>query len=75
MPFSKYFQDDPPPADRNSASALQFQLPAFIHSGAPTLAPGGGAEVLTFNPAWFANNNSSGTGHYSPYAISFPMSA
>ncbi|KAG6876443.1 hypothetical protein C0992_012943 [Termitomyces sp. T32_za158] len=55
MPFSKYFQDDSPPGDRQSAGALQFQLPAFIHAGPPMLAPGGGAEVLTFDPAWYAN--------------------
>ncbi|KAG6899868.1 hypothetical protein C0993_006021 [Termitomyces sp. T159_Od127] len=68
MPFSKYFQDDLPPADGHAASALQFQLPAFIHSGAPTLAQGGGAEVLTFNPAWFANPS---TGYCPPYAPHF----
>ncbi|KAG5720874.1 White collar 1 protein [Termitomyces sp. T112] len=63
MPFSKYFQDDPPPAAHHNPHGLQFQLPSFFHTGAPTLAPGGGAEVLTFNPTWFANNNSSSNGY------------
>ncbi|KAG6859835.1 hypothetical protein C0995_003183, partial [Termitomyces sp. Mi166 len=69
MPFSKYFQDDPPPAGHAANDALQFQIPSFIHSGPPTLALGGGAEVLTFSSTWFANNNNSSgncNGYYSP---------
>ncbi|KAG6818674.1 hypothetical protein H0H93_002899, partial [Arthromyces matolae] len=46
-------------------------LPSFI----PTLAQGGGAEVLPFNSTWFVNNNNaSSNGYYSPTdSIPFPM--
>jgi hypothetical protein len=44
--------------------ALQFQMPQFMLDGPPTLAPGGGAEVLpagfvsskSLASAWIANN-------------------
>ncbi|KAL0959515.1 hypothetical protein HGRIS_011225 [Hohenbuehelia grisea] len=56
-----------PPMNSFSApfsSTLQFQIPQFMYNGAPTLAPGGGAEVLPVgmlsNPemttSWMANN-------------------
>lgn len=32
-------------------SPLQFQLPYFMAFGSPTVAPGGGAEVLPFSQA------------------------
>jgi hypothetical protein len=35
--------------------ALQFQMPQFMLDGPPTLAPGGGAEVL---PAGFGSSKS-----------------
>jgi hypothetical protein len=35
--------------------ALQFQMPQFMLDGPPTLAPGGGAEVL---PAGFVSSKS-----------------
>ncbi|PPQ82794.1 hypothetical protein CVT25_009283 [Psilocybe cyanescens] len=36
---------------------IQFQLPQFVYSSAPTLVPGGGAEVIPLtNPEWFVNN-------------------
>lgn len=43
---------------------VAFQIPSFVYSAAPTLAPGGGAEVLPVsllsdNPlaqTWFSNN-------------------
>lgn len=45
------------------SNAVQLQIPQFIYGGAPTLAPGGGAEVLPaamFNQdstsSWFINN-------------------
>ncbi|KAG6852676.1 hypothetical protein C0991_009999 [Blastosporella zonata] len=62
MPFSKYFADDPPPEQQQQqqqqfrGNELQFQLPAFMQQGVPTLAHGGGAEVLPFNSTWFTNN-------------------
>jgi len=40
---------DPPP--------LQLQIPQFLYNTAPTLVPGGGAEVIPLtNPSWFAHN-------------------
>lgn len=33
---------------------LQLQIPQFIYNIAPTLVPGGGAEII--HPTWFANN-------------------
>ena len=46
------------------SNSVQFQIPQFMLNGPPTLAPGGGAEVLTagmFNAggmgtSWFTNN-------------------
>ncbi|PFH49425.1 hypothetical protein AMATHDRAFT_116853, partial [Amanita thiersii Skay4041] len=44
---------------------VQFQIPQFMYTGPPTLAPGGGAEVLppgmfsqadTLTVSWFTNN-------------------
>ncbi|KAF8956259.1 hypothetical protein BDZ97DRAFT_1671871, partial [Flammula alnicola] len=36
---------------------LQLQIPHFVYSTAPTLVPGGGAEVIPVaNASWFANN-------------------
>jgi hypothetical protein len=43
---------DPPFA---ATPALQFQMPQFMLDGPPTLAPGGGAEVL---PAGFVSSKS-----------------
>ncbi|KAG6914901.1 hypothetical protein DXG01_014640 [Tephrocybe rancida] len=87
MPFSKYFTipDNPPSSKHGSLTAaagiaegggLQFQLPAFMQTGPPTLAQGGGAEVLPFNSTWFANN-SGGSFFPSPTPapqLSFPLS-
>jgi hypothetical protein len=76
MPFDRYFQDDPAPhhvpADTAAAAApppagLQLQLPNFVLGGPPTLAHGGGAEVLPaalfgfgqpgeLTQAWLSNN-------------------
>ena len=70
-PFEKYLQDaDYAPYETIPAEAVdarvQFQIPQFMNCGPPTLAHGGGAEVLplgTFNhtdslaASWFANNN------------------
>ena len=69
MPFEKYLQEDsiasggPPALDAGllDSRAVEFQIPQFIYAGTPTLAPGGGAEVLPFTPSgslsstWFAN--------------------
>lgn len=38
-----------------AAPSLQFQMPQFMLDGPPTLAPGGGAEVL---PAGFGSSKS-----------------
>ncbi|KDR65761.1 hypothetical protein GALMADRAFT_81496, partial [Galerina marginata CBS 339.88] len=36
---------------------LQLHIPHFVYSSAPTLVPGGGAEVIPLtNADWFANN-------------------
>ncbi|GLB45102.1 putative PAS domain containing protein [Lyophyllum shimeji] len=64
MPFSRYLQSDnvdqpPPVAVENNG--LQFQIPSFMYSGAPTLAPGGGAEVLPFNSTWLTNSGFANT--------------
>jgi hypothetical protein len=76
MPFRKYLQRtaDAVPADDaddddNDARythPVEFQMPQFMYAGAPTLAPGGGAEVLPaamFSPhgaltasSWFTNS-------------------
>jgi hypothetical protein len=72
MPFSRYLQggerdgqqDEFVPSARSSNNAfVQFQMPQFMYSGPPTLALGGGAEVVPgpmFNPSaatsWFSNN-------------------
>lgn len=74
-PFEKYFQDTDCSSyrnpsqdayDVNSVNRVQFQMPHFMYTGPPTLAPGGGAEVLPvgmFNSndslaaAWFTNNH------------------
>ncbi|TFK46738.1 hypothetical protein OE88DRAFT_1666927 [Heliocybe sulcata] len=75
MPFSKYFADA---ADRQDytndalgvdpaafAGPVQFQMPQFMLGGPPTLAYGGGAEVLpagmvnapgSIASSWFSNN-------------------
>ena len=47
--------------DSTFSNSVQFQIPKFMLNGPPTLAPGGGAEVLPagmFNPgaSWFTNN-------------------
>ena len=62
MPFSKYLTndggtpansvDDPP-----FSHEIQLQVPSFVYTSVPTLAPGGGAEVVTFNPSWFTSND------------------
>lgn len=51
MPFSRYLQDDNdvltnPPA---FSHPVQLQLPSFVYNNIPTLALGGGAEVLPFS--------------------------
>lgn len=71
MPFTKYLQDttgydaSPDNVDPNHdrySLPVEFQLPQFMYDGAPTLAPGGGAEVLPFSTndtlasSWFTNN-------------------
>jgi hypothetical protein len=48
------------------SESIQFQIPQYMMFGPPTLAPGGGAEVLSpsmfggppddFNSAWLTNN-------------------
>jgi hypothetical protein len=47
-----------------SMGSVQFQLPPFMYSGPPALAPGGGAEVLptamfaqhgSMSDSWLAN--------------------
>jgi hypothetical protein len=63
MPFNKYLQDSDTGDTSNntivSHNPLGFQIPQFIYAGPPTLAPGGGAEVLPFNGSpWFINNSS-----------------
>ncbi|KAF9456183.1 hypothetical protein BDZ94DRAFT_1327150 [Collybia nuda] len=35
--------------------SVEFQLPQFIYSRTPTLAPGGGAEVLPYGSSWPLN--------------------
>ncbi|GLB41991.1 putative PAS domain containing protein [Lyophyllum shimeji] len=59
MPFSRSLQHDnvhraPPDAVKHNG------LPSFISSGAPTLAPGGGAEVLPFKSTWLTNSGPPG---------------
>lgn len=67
MPFTKYLQhtsgyDAPPDEPSSYSHPVEFQLPQFMYSGPPTLAPGGGAEVLPFSTsgslvsAWFTNS-------------------
>lgn len=67
MLFDKYLQEDSAAThfdaglDATFSRAVEFQIPQFIYTGTPTLAPGGGAEVLPFSPAgsltstWFTN--------------------
>lgn len=46
------------------SNTVQFQMPQFMLNGPPTLAPGGGAEVLPagmynaggMGSSWFTNN-------------------
>jgi hypothetical protein len=50
-PFERYFRttDDDHAIHQPVPSGsyqVPFQMPQFMHSGPPTLAPGGGAEVL-----------------------------
>jgi len=71
MPFERYLRyDESADADSDGFQAynephpVQFQIPQFILNGPPTLAPGGGAEVMPAmlgNPgglaySWFNNN-------------------
>lgn len=57
MPFNRYLQHssesdiysqnyDPNERQENQESPIQFQMPQFMMFGPPTLAPGGGAEVM-----------------------------
>jgi hypothetical protein len=67
MPFERYLRyDENAGAESdgfesyNNPHSVQFQIPQFMFNGPPTLAPGGGAEVLS-NPgniasSWFNNN-------------------
>jgi len=64
MPFEKYLTQGDSSGGSNSAFShpVEFHIPQFIYAAAPTLALGGGAEVLPFNllgspaSAWFTNN-------------------
>lgn len=79
MPFERYLRDTTATVgdgdqyydqgsfyqDAHPHHAVQFQIPHFMLNGPPTLAPGGGAEVLPAglldNPdslalSWFANS-------------------
>lgn len=70
MPCHPYYPDDNPHANMlgvdssTFSNSVQFQIPQFMLNGPPTLAPGGGAEVLPtgmFNAggmgtSWFTNN-------------------
>ena len=60
MSYSYGYPDDYPGEDVDPSNSVQFQIPQFMFSGPPILAPGGGAEVL-FNAggmgtSWFTNN-------------------
>lgn len=86
MPFDKYLQDANTNGNANGngtangvpfseSHALGFQIPQFMYAGPPTLAPGGGAEVLSFNPSvslastWFNNNRFSLPGNTSYVSV------
>lgn len=69
MPFAKYLQPDAQQSEPSTGSyyasdTLQLQIPQFMYGGPPTLAPGGGAEVLSAGmfsngsaaSSWFTNN-------------------
>ncbi|KAF5353155.1 hypothetical protein D9758_008716 [Tetrapyrgos nigripes] len=85
MPFNRYLEDDDYSQDYEYSShapasssqpyrgpgQVRLQIPQFISSGAPMLAPGGGAEILPagmFSNAaqsgiassWYANNGLTG---------------
>jgi len=49
-----------PPSQSPFSHAVRFQIPQFIYSAAPMLAPGGGAEVLPggihSQASWVGNN-------------------
>ncbi|KAG5634759.1 hypothetical protein H0H81_000882 [Sphagnurus paluster] len=57
MPFGRYLEDDPPHehVPHTPSHGVRFQIPSFMYSGTPTLAPGGGAEVLPYNSTWLTN--------------------
>lgn len=62
MPFSKYLVNDGGTTangvdDAPFSHEIQLQVPSFVYTSVPTLAPGGGAEVVTFNPSWFTSND------------------
>lgn len=79
MPYEKYLNESGDPysgygentraemlgIDSSTFSnSVQFQIPQFMLNGPPTLAPGGGAEVLPagmynaggMGASWFTNN-------------------
>ncbi|KAG5640644.1 hypothetical protein DXG03_007693 [Asterophora parasitica] len=51
MPFGRYLQDSRDGG--GGEDVVHFQMPSFM--AAPTLAPGGGAEVVPFHSPWIAN--------------------
>lgn len=69
-PYSRQYDDHRPGLAHSgypssSSSSVQFQMPPFMYAGPPTLAPGGGAEVLPpglfassggITSSWLANN-------------------
>jgi hypothetical protein len=69
-PFERYLQHNPQDSEselfqlqcesddqeNNEFSSIQFQIPQFMMFGPPTLAVGGGAEVLP--PSMFINTQS-----------------
>jgi hypothetical protein len=61
------------------SNGIQFQIPQFMYNGPPTLAPGGGAELLpaglldspgSFASSWFANNGFAPSVDSAPFDIS-----
>ncbi|RDB30157.1 White collar 1 protein [Hypsizygus marmoreus] len=60
MPFSRYLQDGlDDDVEHHDQAPVQFQLPSFMYAGGvPTLAPGGGAEVVPYSPSWYTNVDS-----------------
>jgi len=63
---------------QNVSTPVHFQIPSFVCSVAPTLAPGGGAEVLPVSllsdnqlvNTWFSNNGFAPCSFHDQYVFS-----